>query len=61
MLCSLLFRLSRQCCVVSIACDLLNKLAIRLEDRFVSASEVYAVGKISQRLVAYPARSSPSR
>ena len=47
--------------VVSIACDLLNKLAIRLEDLFVSASEVYAVGKISQRLVAYPARSSPSR
>ena len=47
--------------VVSIACDLLNKLAIRLEDLFVRASEVNAVGKISQRLVTHPARSSPSR
>ena len=47
--------------VVSIACDLPNKLAIRLEDLFVRASEVNAVGKISQRLVAHPARSSPSR
>ena len=31
--------------VVSIACDLLNKLAIRLEDLFVSALEVNAFGK----------------
>jgi hypothetical protein len=43
--------------VVSITCDLPNKLAIRLEDLFVRASEVNAVGKISQRLVAHPARS----
>jgi hypothetical protein len=43
--------------VVSIACDLLNKLAIRLEDPFVSALEVNAFGKISQRLVAHPAKN----
>jgi hypothetical protein len=43
--------------VVSIACDLLNKLAIGLEDLFVSALEVNAFGKISQRLVAYPAKN----
>jgi hypothetical protein len=43
--------------VVSIACDLLNKLAIRLEDLFVSALEVNAFGKISQRLVAHPAKN----
>ena len=47
--------------VVSIACDLLNKLAIHLEDLLVSAPEMNAVGKISQRLVTHPARSSPSR
>ena len=48
--------------VVSIACDLLNKLAIGLEDLFVSALEVNAFGKISQRLVAHPAKNwrSPS-
>ena len=43
--------------VVSIACDLLNKLAIGLEDLFVSALEVNAFGKISQRLVAHPAKN----
>ena len=45
--------------VVSIACDLLSKLAIQLEELFVRASEVNAVGKISQRLVTHPAMSSP--
>jgi hypothetical protein len=43
--------------VVSIACNLLNKLAIGLEDLFVSALEVKAFGKISQRLVAHPAKN----
>jgi hypothetical protein len=43
--------------VVSIACDLLNKFAIRLEELFVSALEVNAFGKISQRLVAHPAKN----
>ena len=42
--------------VVSIACDLLIT-AIRLEDLFVSALEVNAFGKISQRLVAHPAKN----
>ena len=43
--------------VVSIACDLLNKLAIRLENLLVTACEVNAVGKISQRLVAHAAKN----
>ena len=43
--------------VVSIACDLLNKLAIRLENLLVTACEVNAVGKISQRLVPHPAKN----
>jgi hypothetical protein len=38
--------------VVSIACDLLNKLAIRLEDLFVSALEVNAFGKIRSTGIA---------
>jgi hypothetical protein len=43
--------------IVSIACDLLNKLAIGLEDLFVSAFEMNTFGKISQRLVAHPAKN----
>ena len=48
--------------VVSIACDLFNKLAIGFEDLFVGAVKVNTVGKISQRLVANPAKNwrSPS-
>jgi hypothetical protein len=42
--------------VVSIACDLFNKLAVGLEDLFVGAVKVNTVGKISQRLVAYPTK-----
>jgi hypothetical protein len=38
---------------VSIARDLFNKLAVGLEDLFVSATEVNAVGEISERLVAH--------
>ena len=43
--------------VVSIACDLFNKLAIGFEDLFVGAVKVNTVGKISQRLVANPAKN----
>jgi hypothetical protein len=43
--------------VVSIACDLFNKLAVGFEDVFVGAVKVNTVGKISQRLVANPAKN----
>ena len=46
--------------VESTACDVSNKPRYASATCSFSRSEVYAVGKIAQRFVAYPARSSTS-
>jgi hypothetical protein len=43
--------------VVSIACDLFNKLVIGLKDLFVGAGKANTVGKVAQRLVAHSAKN----